>query len=79
MRSVTTMTKPSSLTPKRDLLPSAGRDHFTRWLDETYERGFHLGRAAGLEAACAILREYVPVTHDVQTILELLTAEKYKS
>lgn len=71
------MTKQSPRIPPRDMLPSARPDHYTKALDETYERGFHLGRAAGLERACAIVRD-LPYSDANMEILALLTQEKYK-
>lgn len=68
--------KPLPPIPKRDILPSSRPDHYTRALDETYERGFHLGRAAGLERACKLLRDAkVP---NVGDIIEQLTKDKYR-
>lgn len=42
--------------PPRDLLPSSRPDSVTKALDESYERGFLLGRAAGIEHAVSLLR-----------------------
>jgi hypothetical protein len=50
-------------------------DFFTKALDETYERGFLLGRAAGLERACALLRES-GITN-IGDLLEQLVKDKY--
>jgi hypothetical protein len=75
---MTRQSRPTS--PKRDLLPSSRPDHFTRALDETYERGFVIGRAAGLERACELLREahkdLKPIS--LQRLIELLTKDKYR-
>ena len=62
--------------PPRDLLPSSKPDHLTRALDESYERGFNLGRAAGLELACVALRDAkIP---NVGDIIASLTRSKYQ-
>lgn len=71
------MTKQSPPIPKRDMLPSSRPDHITKALDETYERGFNLGRAAGLEHACKLLRD-APYSAETANLLQLLTAEKYQ-
>lgn len=61
--------------PKRDLLSSVP-DHFTKALDESYERGFMLGRAAGIEQALTLLRDaQIPNIGDV---VAALTRSKYK-
>lgn len=57
--------------PKRDI-----PDFFTKALDDTYERGFLLGRAAGLERACQLLRD-APYSAENVKLLELLTKDKY--
>lgn len=76
MHSADIMTKLST-PPKRDLLPSQGRDTYTKALDETYERGFHLGRAAGIEYALKLLRDaQIP---NIGDITEQLTRSKYPS
>lgn len=73
MHSVPTMTKH---IPKRDFLPSSRPDHLTRALDETYERGFMLGRAAGIEHAVQLLRAAnIP---NIGDIVAELTRSKYK-
>lgn len=69
------MTKPLPPIPKRDLLASQVRDSYSRALDETYERGFHLGRAAGLERACNLLR--AAGIANIGDIIEQLTKDKY--
>jgi len=57
------------------LLPSSQPDHFTRALDETYERGFLLGRAAGIEHALQLLRDAdIP---NIGDIVAALTRSKY--
>jgi hypothetical protein len=62
--------------PKRDFLPSQKADHVTRALDESFERGFSIGRAAGLEHACKLLRDAgIP---NIGDILVKLTSEKYR-
>lgn len=76
MHSVPTMTKQSPPIPKRDFLPSSRPDHLTRALDETYERGFMLGRAAGIEHALQTLRAAnIP---NIGDIVAELTRSKYK-
>jgi len=72
------MTKQSPPIPKRDFLPSQRPDHITKGLDAAYEAGFGMGRRAGLERACDILREMKPGDVDVFKLLELFTAEKYR-
>jgi hypothetical protein len=42
--------------PKRDLLPSSRPDHITKALDESFERGYILGKSAGLDRALQLLR-----------------------
>lgn len=69
------MTKPLH-PPKRDLLPSSRPDHYTKALDDTYERGFHLGRAAGLERACDLLRK--AGIANIGDIIQQLTLDKYR-
>jgi hypothetical protein len=58
-------------------LPSYLPSEMTKNLDAAYERGFRFGRAAGLEAACDVLRN---MPHDAKlvTLIETLTREKYK-
>jgi hypothetical protein len=62
--------------PKRDMLPfRLVQDHFTKALDETYERGFLIGRAAGIEHALQLLRgANIPNIDDIVTEL---TRSKY--
>lgn len=73
---ITTMRK-SNLSTNRDLLPfRLQQDHFTRALDETYERGFFMGRAAGIELALKLLRDAnIP---NIGDITAELVANKYK-
>lgn len=47
---------------KRDFLPSQVGDHVTRALDESYERGFLMGRRCGLTAAADYLRKTDPTS-----------------
>jgi hypothetical protein len=69
------MMKPLPPIPKRDILPSSRQDFFTKALDDTYERGFLLGRAAGLERACQLLRTAgIP---NIGDLLEQLVKDKY--
>jgi hypothetical protein len=76
MHSVPTMTKPSPPIPKRDFLPSSKPDHITRGLDEAYERGFVLGRAAGIETALQLLRAAnIP---NIGNLVASLTRSKYE-
>jgi hypothetical protein len=57
------------------MLPSSRPDHLTKALDETYERGFMLGRAAGIEHALKLLRDAnIPNVGDIVTEL---TRSKY--
>jgi isopenicillin N synthase-like dioxygenase len=68
---------PQSPRLSRDLLPfRLQQDHFTRALDETYERGFFVGRAAGLELALKVLRD--ANIANIGDILQTLTNEKYR-
>jgi hypothetical protein len=63
-------------SPKRDFLPSQRADHISRALDETYERGFLFGRAAGLRAACDKLRQLQP-SAQITDLIEELERLKY--
>lgn len=67
----------SNPIPKHDFLPSQRPDHITKGLDAAYESGFNVGRRAGLEAACAIIRSMTYSAENIR-LLELFTAEKYK-
>jgi hypothetical protein len=59
------------------LLPSSRPDHFTKALDETYEQGYLLGRAAGLEHAAKLLRDAnIP---NIGDIVAQLVRSKYES
>lgn len=62
--------------PPRDLLPSSRPDSFTKALDESYERGFLLGRAAGIEHALAVLR--AAGIANIGDIVTQLTRSKYQ-
>lgn len=64
-------------TPKRDFLPSQGRDGITRALDESYERGFDLGRRAGLNAAADYCRANPDAT--LQDLIGVFTNMKYQN
>lgn len=59
------------------MLPSQRPDAFTKALDETFERGFITGRAAGLERACEVLRG--AGIANIGDILKTLTTEKYRT
>jgi hypothetical protein len=58
-------------------LPSQTPDIQRRAIDASYESGFNVGRRAGIEKACEIIRA-LPYSSGNIDILELLTAAKYE-
>ena len=64
---------------RRDFLPSQVGDTVTRALDESYERGFMMGRRAGLSAAADILRglKDYPPSLQVANLITLFERMKY--